>query len=96
MRCVFSSVLVAYINLCVILSSQQIYRAAGKLKVLLTLVVTSVMSIRQLLILSGDVEVNPGPKGQHGEGKDHKCSIVTDSDWIGKRGQLIDSFASIN
>ena len=52
-------------------SSQQIYRGAGKLKVLLTLVVTSVMSIRQLLILSGDVEVNPGPKGQHGEGKDH-------------------------
>ena len=76
--------------------SQQIYRAAGKLKVLLTLVVTSVMSIRQLLILSGDVEVNPGPIGRHGEGKDHRCSIVTDSDWIGKRGQLIDSFASTN
>ena len=38
-------------------------------KILLALVVMSLMSIRQLLILAGDVELNPGPLGQHGEGK---------------------------
>ena len=38
-------------------------------KILLALVVTSLMSLRQLLILAGDVELNPGPLGQHGEGK---------------------------
>ena len=46
--------------------------AAGK--ILLALVVTSLMSLRQLLILAGDVELNPGPLGQHGEGK---VTIVT-------------------
>ena len=46
------------------------YRAVGKFLHVLSLVVTSLMStIRQLLILSGDVEVNPGPLAQHGEGK---------------------------
>ena len=46
------------------------YRAVGKFLHVLTLVVTSLLStIRQLLILSGDVEVNPGPLAQHGEGK---------------------------
>ena len=43
--------------------------AAGKVAHLLTLMVTSLIWLRQLLILSGDVEVNPGPLGQHGEGK---------------------------
>ena len=49
-----------FIRLCFL---KQVYRAVGK--VLLTLVV----SIRQLLILSGDVELNPGPLGQHGDGE---------------------------
>ena len=40
--------------------------AAGKF--LLVSLVMSMTSVRQLLILSGDVEMNPGPLGQHGEG----------------------------
>ena len=42
--------------------------AAGKVVHVLTVLVTSLIWLRQLLILSGDVEVNPGPLGQHGEG----------------------------
>ena len=37
-------------------------RAAGK--ILLKLVGTSLMTTEQLLLLSGDVEVNPGPLGE--------------------------------
>lgn len=70
---------VSYSILCVFnlppLPIQQMYETAAHMTrvigtiVLALVVVTLLMLIRQLLISSGDVEVNPGPLGKHDKGK---------------------------
>ena len=44
---------------------------------LLAMLLTSLMAmIHRLLLLSGDVEMNPGPLGQHNEGEMVQCVML--------------------